>query len=251
MAYPEAGTSVDLSAIFGPIYWGTRLYLGHAIFGVNSPIPHFGSVVPLDGLTPELSAECLVTTTITLMQLYAVTSPRKTLWSDPIMLITLIIDSALIFFGLAKGFGALTDIIATIAICMVLPSVRGGISRTNSVINTLIHFVICRGGLVTLIQTLLLVMFFAEPTRLYWLAFHVNVMKLYANTFFAMLNGCKRMKQKATDATASFNNCSSNPHACIEGGSVSVHLGSVHDSPFLQNYERAPKVFTPLGVWYE
>ncbi|KAF8530430.1 hypothetical protein BU17DRAFT_60158 [Hysterangium stoloniferum] len=124
-----------------------------------------------------------------------------------------------IFFGLAKGFGALTDIIATIAMCTVLASVRGGISRTNSVINTLIHFVIRRGGLVTLIQTLLLVMFFAEPTRLYWLAFHVNVTKLYANTFFAMLNGRKRMKQKATDATASFNNCSSNPHARIEGGS--------------------------------
>ncbi|KAF8530428.1 hypothetical protein BU17DRAFT_79204 [Hysterangium stoloniferum] len=328
MAFPEAGTSVDFCAIFGPIYWGFVFSLllggitilqGYIYFTRSNDslsirlaaasmiildmlssaliaqsvyyylIPHFGSAVPLDGITPELSAECLVATTITLIsqlfftrQLYAVTSPLKNPWSDPIMLITLIIDSALrappswsyttilflqteprafrfvfilslpsdiriedallqIFFGLAKGFGALTDIIATIAMCTVLASVRGGISRTNSLINTLIHFVIRRGGLVTLIQTLLLVMFFAEPTRLYWLAFHVNVTKLYTNTFFAMLNSRERMKQKDTDPTSSFNNCSGNLNAHIEGGSLSVHPGSVHDSSFVQNYETAPK----------
>jgi hypothetical protein len=34
-----------------------------------------------------------------------------------------------IFFGLAKGFGALTDIIATVAMCLLLVSSRTGISR--------------------------------------------------------------------------------------------------------------------------
>jgi len=149
-----------------------------------------------------------------------------------------------LFFGLAKGFGTLTDIIATIAMCVVLASVRGHIAKTNSLIKTLIGFVIHRGVLVTLIQALLLIMFFTEQTRLYWLAVHVNVTKLYANTFFAMLNGRERMNQKNTDVSVSFSNPSGH-HVHIEGGSLNVdksHLGSTRDiSPFIHSHETAPK----------
>jgi hypothetical protein len=65
------------------------------------------------------------------------------------------------------------------------------------------QFVIHRGALVTFIQVLLLITFYALPTQLTWhvfccifltmaltspsrhfrFAFHVNVTKLYANTF--------------------------------------------------------------------
>ena len=34
-----------------------------------------------------------------------------------------------IFFGLAKGFGALTDVVATIAMCSMLASARTGFDR--------------------------------------------------------------------------------------------------------------------------
>ncbi|KAF4583934.1 hypothetical protein EYR40_002432 [Pleurotus pulmonarius] len=101
-----------------------------------------------------------------------------------------------IFFGLAKGFGALTDIIATIAMCILLSGAKTGIQQTNGLLKSLIHYVVHRGVLVTLIQTLLLITFYAAPSRLYWLAFHVNVTKLYANTFFAMLNSRDQLKQK-------------------------------------------------------
>ncbi|KAF8882998.1 hypothetical protein BD779DRAFT_1674728 [Infundibulicybe gibba] len=91
-----------------------------------------------------------------------------------------------IFFGLAKGFGALADALATIAMCMTLASSKTGMKGTTTLLNSLIQFIVHRGALVTLIQTLLLLTFFAAPTQLYWFAFHINVTKLYANTFFAM-----------------------------------------------------------------
>jgi len=99
-----------------------------------------------------------------------------------------------IFFGLAKGFGAATDLLATVAMCIFLTSSKTGIAETNTMLNKLILFVIHRGALVTLIQTLLLITFYAAPRNLYWMAFHINVTKLYANTFFAMLNGRTQLK---------------------------------------------------------
>lgn len=40
-----------------------------------------------------------------------------------------IFDVQQIFFGLAKGFGALTDVIATIAMCSMLASAKTGFDR--------------------------------------------------------------------------------------------------------------------------
>ncbi|KAG6905397.1 hypothetical protein DXG01_002990 [Tephrocybe rancida] len=73
-----------------------------------------------------------------------------------------------IFFGVAKGFGTITDILATVAMCIHLTSARTGISDTNNLLNMLIGFVVHRGALVTLIQALLLITFYAAPRKLYW-----------------------------------------------------------------------------------
>ncbi|KAI0758588.1 hypothetical protein BC629DRAFT_1597899 [Irpex lacteus] len=201
-------------------------------------VPHFGSLVPLNAITDELSAECLISTVITFISqvtslyncglvslgllytmylIYAVADSidptvakvRNGSFIIPILVGTLSVAAAAevlvgcttvmvvhkhsvlaarseafsVFFGLAKGFGALTDIIATIAMCSMLASARTGFDSTNSVIRALMHFIMQRGILVTLIQTLLLITFHAAPNHLYWLAFHVNVTKLYANTF--------------------------------------------------------------------
>jgi hypothetical protein len=102
-----------------------------------------------------------------------------------------------IFFGLAKGFGAVTDILATTAMCLFLTSSRTGIPETNSLITKLTRFIIHRGALVTLFQTALLVTFYAAPKDIYWAPLHLNVTKLYANTCFAMLNGRQHLKPKA------------------------------------------------------
>ncbi|KAF6747557.1 hypothetical protein DFP72DRAFT_919623 [Ephemerocybe angulata] len=101
-----------------------------------------------------------------------------------------------VFFALAKGFNALTDIIATAAMCMFLTNQKGGIERTNSLLGKVMVFVVQRGVLVTTIQVAVLVAFFGAPGNLGWLALHMNVTRLYANTFFAMLNGRAQLREK-------------------------------------------------------
>jgi hypothetical protein len=90
--------------------------------------------------------------------------------------------------GLAKAPAALADIIATSSLCYSLGYARTGIracvtlsfvacsfvhlvtciSSTDSVLKTLIGFVIQRGVLVSLIQTTILITFYASSSHLYW-----------------------------------------------------------------------------------
>lgn len=258
-------TGLDLTDIFAPIYWGfvMSLLLGgitivqaYMYFPAHRDrafvrytaalmlildlassaliaqsvfyylIPHFGSLKPLSSVTPELSAECLISTLITfnsqmyfVFQLYNVKRMGSGRWlvlgsigacavlsfAGGIACVTAMYifhhgvlsdrnSTFAIFFGLAKGFGALTDILATAAMCIYLTSAKTGIAQTTTLLNRLMRFVVHRGAMVTLIQTLLLVTFYAAPRKLYWLPFHINVTKLYANTFFAMLNARTHLK---------------------------------------------------------
>ncbi|ESK95456.1 hypothetical protein Moror_12766 [Moniliophthora roreri MCA 2997] len=192
-------------------------------------IPHYGSLAQLNSVTTELNVECLISTIITFIsqmyfvfQIYTIKGLGRV---ARLLIIAITICAALafvggvgcvsamiifhhgvlanrnetfsIFFGLAKGFGTLTDLIATLAMCFFLSSSKTGISvQTNGLIKSLIQFAVNRGIVVTLIQTLLLILFYAAPNNLYWLAAHINVTKLYANTFFAMLNAREHIKQK-------------------------------------------------------
>ncbi|KAH0580506.1 hypothetical protein H2248_002001 [Termitomyces sp. 'cryptogamus'] len=264
----ESLQGIDLSKTFAPIYWGfvVSLLLGGItivqsyiyflaarrdqprewvtalcmlLLDLTSSglvaqsvyyylIPNFGSLLPLDSVTSELSTECLISTIITFIsqmyfvyQLYIVQRLGTRRWgvlgsisgcalmacAGGIACVTSMYifrhgvlsnrsKMFAIFFGVAKGFGTLTDILATIAMCLYLTSSRTGIAEMNTLVNRVITFVIHRGVLVTLIQALLLVTFYAAPDNLYWFAFHVNVTKLYANTFFAMLNGRQHFKDR-------------------------------------------------------
>ncbi|KAJ3860612.1 hypothetical protein EV359DRAFT_75086 [Lentinula novae-zelandiae] len=162
-------------------------------------IPHFGSTAPLKTITPELSAECLISGILTFTGIVAWTILGVlTLFAVITFgcVATMYVFAYGIFFGLAKGFGAVTDIMATIAMCTYLSNAKTGFStHTDTLIKGLIQYIIERGAVVTLIQTLLLITFFAFPNNLYWLAFHINVTKLYANTFCA-LNARKNLWKK-------------------------------------------------------
>ncbi|KAL4259724.1 DUF6534 domain-containing protein [Pleurotus pulmonarius] len=270
---------LDMSTTLGPVYWGTVIslvlggitvlqaytYFPHpsdrpliqvlaasmAIFDFASSalvvqsvyyylVPHFGSLGPLASITPELSAECLLSSIITFIsqfyfvaQIYTVTRTGRGSWLIPVFVAVCAILAFVfgvactsvmfvfhhnvlgdrhrhfeLFFGLAKGFGALTDIVATAAMCKLLSNAGTGMSSTHSLLKSLIRFVVHRGVLVTLIQTLLLITFYAAPANLAWMAFHINVTKLYANTFFAMLNSREQLKDRIGVSTTSFTNLS-------------------------------------------
>ncbi|KAE9386795.1 hypothetical protein BT96DRAFT_867733 [Gymnopus androsaceus JB14] len=106
--------------------------------------------------------------------------------------------------GIAKGAAALADIIATVSLCCLLSSARTGFKRTDSLVKRLMAYVVQRGIAVTLIQVMFLVLFYGTSQHLYWLALHVNMTRLYANTFFAMLNGRDRLKHGSSEASSTF-----------------------------------------------
>ncbi|KAF8231794.1 hypothetical protein L208DRAFT_1275019, partial [Tricholoma matsutake] len=135
-------------------------------------IPHFGSLTRFASITPEISAECLFSALITfnsqmyfVYQLHSVKRLGTTTWivigsiAACAVLALACVVSMYIFhngvlshrnnffaigFGLAKGFGALTDILATIAMCVYLTSSKTGIAETNTLLNKLIQFVVQR-----------------------------------------------------------------------------------------------------------
>ncbi|KAF7364196.1 hypothetical protein MSAN_01078900 [Mycena sanguinolenta] len=183
-------------------------------------IPHYGSLAPLNAVTGELSAECLISAIITFIsQMYfvyqlqivgsqtrvaslmsfttgllGVVSLAGGIGCAAVMFIhpqSIFMDrnrSFIILAGINKAFGAGADVVATIAMCMFLKSADTGISGTSSLLRSLMHLVINRGLLVTFGQTLMFILFFTSTARLYWVAVHINTTKLYVNTFFAMLN---------------------------------------------------------------
>ncbi|KAF7361127.1 hypothetical protein MSAN_01144500 [Mycena sanguinolenta] len=191
-------------------------------------LPHFGSFAPLSAVTKELSIECLIAAVITFIsqmyfayQLYMVKSPGITaaVMNSLVILFGIIgLGGAVgcvgmmflyphsifmnrnhvfaILAGIAKGFGAAADIVATIAMCMFLKSAETGMKRTSGMLKSLMHLVINRGILVTVAQILLLITFFATAGHLYWLAVHINTTKLYVNTFFGMLNARTSLQER-------------------------------------------------------
>jgi hypothetical protein len=228
-------------------------------------VPHFGSLSPLRSITPTLSAECMISGLLTFISqmyfVYQVYSVKRTGYLAWTVIGVLTLFSVLtlvggigcvatmyvfahgvladrdkdfsIFFGVAKGFGAVTDILATIAMCTFLSRAKTGITQTNNLIKNLIQYVVERGAVVTVIQTLLLITFYAAPNNLYWLAFHINVTKLYANTFFCMLNARKTLWEKYAQNGSIMMSSVSHPSTDFRNRSDPIA------------FERDPKVFTP------
>jgi len=117
----------------------------------------------------------------------------------------------IVLAGINKAGSAAADIVATVALCYQLAVSQTGMKQTDSLVKTLMQYVIQRGLLITLVQTLILIIFLGTGSHLYWLALHVNVTRLYANTFFAMLNGRHGLREKgATDLVATPVNFDSN-----------------------------------------
>ncbi|KAJ7468492.1 hypothetical protein FB451DRAFT_1256406 [Mycena latifolia] len=173
-------------------------------------VPNFGSMLPLANLNPSLSAECCMSVLLSISTFLVI--PRgfaKYLMSGLVAffgtvsfgcVVTMFTDSHNIltdksyqfsvFVGIAKGFAALADVIATGALCCYIGATHSstGFSKTSSMLKHLIGYILQRGILVTLIQVTFLVIFFTTSTKFAWLALHVNVTRIYANTFCA-LNG--------------------------------------------------------------
>ncbi|KAJ7686826.1 hypothetical protein B0H17DRAFT_1204032 [Mycena rosella] len=235
------------------------------IIGVYSyMVPKFGSMFPLGNLNPSLSAECCMSVFIVYVshlffayQIFTVI-PRGftkylmpglvtffgtvsfagaigcvvTMFSQSQNILTNRSYQFSVFVGIAKGSAAVADLIATGALCFYIQAAHNssGFTKTNNILKRLIGYILQRGILVTLIQITFLVIFFTTSTKFAWLALHVNVTRIYANTFFAMLNGRASLKTTehsygmSSSKSGTYNNSSNTnklkfsavPHASFE-----------------------------------
>ncbi|KAJ7730144.1 hypothetical protein B0H16DRAFT_1775188 [Mycena metata] len=195
-------------------------------------LPAFGNFGPIQHITKELVMECLIGGVITFIgqmffvyQLWMVKSSVSGILPAVMRLVVLTFGTVglvtsigcatmmfvfpqeilanrnqkfAVFAGISKAFGAGADIVATIAMCMFLASADTGITRTSSMLRSLMHLIINRGILVTAAQILLVTTFFSAPKHLYWLAIHINTTRLYVNTFFGMLNARTEIRDRFT-----------------------------------------------------
>lgn len=201
-------------------------------------VPNFGSMLPLASINPALSAECSMSIFIVFVshlffayQMYNVIAqgPAKyvmpglvaffgtvsfagaigcvvTMFTQNRNILTDRSYQFSVFVGIAKGAAAVADIIATAGLCFYISKGNSAFKKTNSMIKRLIGYILQRGILVTLIQIMFLIIFFTTSTKFAWLALHVNVTRIYSNTFFAMLNGRASLKTEKSFNVASSSN---------------------------------------------
>ncbi|TDL18544.1 hypothetical protein BD410DRAFT_793087 [Rickenella mellea] len=96
------------------------------------------------------------------------------------------------------GFAAMSDIVATVAMCFLLVEFAMDTRRAASLLRHMIMYTVNRGLVVTLIQVLLLALYLRDSLGLSWIPFHMVIGKLYVNTFLAMLNSRRRLKAKSS-----------------------------------------------------
>jgi len=194
-------------------------------------VPHFGDVTHLWEITPALAVECIFSLFITFIAqfyfAYQIKKLKPPSLSSTILIWVLAIFATLsLLFGClcssmmfihsdwekwamtiqigfigSKGAAMLFDIISTVTMCIYLkranPDVSSGIKR---VIQWLTWFCIQRGVLVTVVQSVLVIInpAFINSTywEMYWLTPHLLVTRLYVNTFFAMLNSRKYLRNE-------------------------------------------------------
>lgn len=89
---------------------------------------------------------------------------------------------------LSNGLSAISDILATVSLSVSFFKAKTGIKRTDTILQSLFLFVVTRGVLVTVVQLLILILYVAGPSKLWWLPLHLLVTKVYAITMLSMLN---------------------------------------------------------------
>lgn len=220
-----------------------------AVTGVNTQILHhylvdnFGNTDQIQIIIYSFDAEVMMTAVVVLIvelffvvRIYKLNSQN---WLVPAVITVLALGSfgsctafavAQIqddsFLGLSKkdrvgtisafnGSAALADILITVALSWNLSQSRSGISRTNNVIQKMLTYTINRGVLVTVTQTLTLIMYSVEQTNLHWMPTHLSINKVYVITMLAILNTRPALREQLNSAVTEsleFNSTSTSSH---------------------------------------
>ncbi|TDL23430.1 hypothetical protein BD410DRAFT_160284 [Rickenella mellea] len=97
---------------------------------------------------------------------------------------------------LSGVFAAISDILATVSMCLTFVHSAFDTKRLDSVLRHLMIYTFNRGIIVTSAQILVVVLYVYAPQKFYWFPVHICLSKLYVNTLLAMLNSRARLRSK-------------------------------------------------------
>jgi len=127
-------------------------------------------------------------------------------------------------------------LIAT-TMCWSLYRWRTGFARTDSIITTLMTYIINSGLLVCLLAVAGIVSFLVSPTSMIWVAIYWTIIKCYVNSLLAILNSRDYVRNRSTsDQPENATNLSSirigpsrDAYRSKSGVSVTVHRSTAMD----------------------
>ncbi|KAG9311251.1 hypothetical protein JVU11DRAFT_8335 [Chiua virens] len=87
------------------------------------------------------------------------------------------------------------DLYVSLVLCYYLFKSKTGLRRTNTMVNTLLCYIITTGLLTSIDAILGTTMYAVMPTNYIFLAFYFNLPKLYINSYLALMNARKRLRK--------------------------------------------------------
>ncbi|OBZ69454.1 hypothetical protein A0H81_10648 [Grifola frondosa] len=104
----------------------------------------------------------------------------------------------LLYLSLCGALAA--DFIVAVSLCWLLAKHRTGFKRTDSIIRVLMVYIINTCVLTILCGFCCLITLITMPNNLIFLAFYFAIPKLFLNSFLAMLNSRKHMREMGSSA---------------------------------------------------
>ncbi|KAI0764650.1 hypothetical protein C8Q74DRAFT_1449863 [Fomes fomentarius] len=97
-----------------------------------------------------------------------------------------------------------TDVILTSTLIVILVRSRTGFKGSNSVIATLVLYIINTGLLTGLVAIMTLILSLVVPEKYYYIGLTICGTKVYSNTLLAMLNSRKKLSNRMVDEFDSY-----------------------------------------------
>ncbi|KAH7908193.1 hypothetical protein BJ138DRAFT_1158251 [Hygrophoropsis aurantiaca] len=117
--------------------------------------------------------------------------------------------STLLYINFIAGFSG--DFLVAVVLCWYLYRSRTGFQRTDTLVKTLVSYIITTGLLTAIDASLGMIFYIVMPNNFIFIAFYFNLAKMYINSYLALLNARERLGE-----------CSA----------VSIHLSRISERPF-------------------
>ncbi|KAH7921895.1 hypothetical protein BV22DRAFT_697313 [Leucogyrophana mollusca] len=119
--------------------------------------------------------------------------------------------STLLYINFAAGFSG--DLFVAIVLCWYLYRSKTGFQRTDTLVKTLVSYIITTGLLTAVDASLGMIFYIVMPNNFIFIAFYFNLAKMYINSYLALLNAREGLREKSE-------------------GVVSIHLSRLSERPF-------------------